>query len=124
MAVAEVWQILQVSRNTNPDKGITGALFANASFFAQVIEGPREAVQEVFARINADQRHFDVTVLERGSVTERYFPRWAMGLASLDFDVVGAANYLLEGAFLAPGEKVAAEVRALIQSSISNFSVY
>ena len=78
---AEVQQILQVSRRNNLKVHVTGALLFNSSCFAQVLEGPLEAVEQTFERIQRDPRHADVTVLELMSATVREFPAWSMAFA-------------------------------------------
>lgn len=78
---AEVQQILQVSRRNNLKIHVTGALLFNSSCFAQVLEGPLDAVEQTFERIQRDPRHADVTVLELTSATVREFPAWSMAFA-------------------------------------------
>lgn len=78
---AEVQQILHVSRCNNVMVHVTGALLFNNSCFAQALEGPLDAVEQTFERIQRDPRHADVTVLELTPVTERAFPAWSMAFA-------------------------------------------
>ena len=75
---AEIGQILQTARANNSRKEVTGALLYNAGYFAQVLEGPQTAVEEIFERIQRDARHADVTVLEGGAADQRDFPDWSM----------------------------------------------
>ena len=122
-AATEVWQILQAARRANPALNISGALFANASYFAQVLEGPAQKVDEQFAYISSDPRHFDVEVLERVVVPERLFPNWSMGFASLDIDAADGSDGVFEDAFRTPGNQAAIVVRALIERSISDLAI-
>lgn len=78
---AELAQILAVSRRNNARVGVTGALLYNAGVFAQALEGPFEAVQDVFERIQADERHGDVVVLEAERAGQRVFGGWDMAHA-------------------------------------------
>ena len=71
--------ILAASRVNNARVGVTGALMFNAGCFAQVLEGPREAVEETFERIQQDERHGDVSLLAFGPVDGRAFETWSMG---------------------------------------------
>ena len=75
---SEIAGILATSRINNARAGITGALIVNSGFFAQVLEGPREAVEQVFEAIQQDRRHSDVQVLLATPITVRAFPNWAM----------------------------------------------
>ncbi|OAS25503.1 BLUF domain-containing protein [Methylobacterium platani] len=75
---AAVRQILAASQANNRRVGVTGALMFNGGAFAQVLEGPRSGVEDTFERIQRDERHGDVTVLQCGPVEARGFPDWSM----------------------------------------------
>lgn len=70
--------ILAASKRSNARVGVTGALLFNAGSFAQVLEGPRLAVEATFERIQRDPRHSDVSVLQCEPVAARGFPNWSM----------------------------------------------
>lgn len=74
----EVAEILAASKRNNVKAGVTGALMFNGGVFAQVLEGPRKAVEATFERIQRDNRHDQVTVLHCAPATERSFPNWSM----------------------------------------------
>ncbi|MBP1807054.1 BLUF domain-containing protein [Rubellimicrobium aerolatum] len=76
--------ILEVSRRNNAAQGVTGALLFNRGCFAQVLEGPRAAVERTFERIQRDLRHGDMALLSFGPVAERGFPAWSMGFVGTD----------------------------------------
>ena len=82
--LAEIEAILAASRTNNARDGISGALLFSAGCFAQVLEGPGEAVELAFERIQCDARHSDVTVLGSGGIALRDFPDWTMGFAGDD----------------------------------------
>lgn len=71
-------QILEAARVNNSKANLTGALIFNSGCFAQVIEGPRDGIAEVFERIQCDPRHTEVQVLEYGPIIKRAFPNWSM----------------------------------------------
>ena len=75
---AAVAGILAVSKRNNARVGVTGALLFNAGSFAQVLEGPRAAVEATFERIQRDPRHSDVSVIQCEPVAERGFSNWSM----------------------------------------------
>lgn len=77
----EIAQILARSRVNNSANDITGALLFNSGFFAQVLEGPLQKVEQTFERIQRDMRHGDVSVLECTMVASRDFPEWSMAFA-------------------------------------------
>ena len=79
-ALAEaISSILRVSRVNNARVGVTGALLFNSGCFAQVLEGPRAGIENVFERVKLDPRHGDVSVLIFEPVPARAFEGWAMG---------------------------------------------
>lgn len=75
---AELQQILTSARKNNSVCSVTGALLFNEEYFAQVLEGPQLAVEEIFERIQRDRRHGQVTVVDNGWAQARDFPDWAM----------------------------------------------
>ncbi|MBL6082223.1 BLUF domain-containing protein [Belnapia sp. T18] len=81
MQDAEVQRILAASRRNNTVAEVTGALLFNGRCFAQILEGPLDAVETTFERIQRDQRHSDITVLELTPVTLRSFATWSMAFA-------------------------------------------
>ncbi len=97
---AEIQQILRTSRANNAQADVTGALLYNAGIFAQALEGPLGAVEEVFERIQQDFRHSDVTVIESGPATSRIFGNWAMAMCGqTSATPVPATAGLFEAAF-------------------------
>lgn len=77
----ELQSILTTCRRNNERQGVTGALLYNAGSFAQVLEGTLEDVAAVFERIQRDDRHTEVTVIQSGPISKRHFPDWAMAFA-------------------------------------------
>ena len=75
---AEITQILQTSRRKNKEQNVTGALLFDSGYFAQALEGPRLAIEQIFERIQRDPRHGDVTVLSSQTDGRRDFPEWSM----------------------------------------------
>ena len=76
----DLQDILDEARSHNASAGLTGLLLYADGRFLQVLEGPRPAVQEVYASIQEDARHTDVTTLLTTSLEERSFPGWQMGV--------------------------------------------
>lgn len=70
--------ILAAARRNNARVGVTGALLYSARRFAQVLEGPAEAVEAIFETIQCDTRHDQIAVLEVSSPAERAFADWSM----------------------------------------------
>ena len=79
-AVADqIPSILATSQRNNGPVGITGALMFNAGCFAQVLEGPQAEIEATFERIQQDDRHGDVSLLDFSPIQRRSFPNWSMG---------------------------------------------
>ncbi|GEO18333.1 hypothetical protein MAE02_60290 [Microvirga aerophila] len=75
----EIQRILMVSRAWNRRVGISGVLLFNRTRFAQVLEGPPDAVKSLYGHIACDTRHKDVTLLDHVRIAAREFPTWSMG---------------------------------------------
>jgi hypothetical protein len=72
-------EILATSRRNNRSFDVTGCLVVGGRRFLQVLEGPREAVEQTFMRISGDHRHFAIVKLNDKPIEDRSFARWAMG---------------------------------------------
>jgi hypothetical protein len=77
-AAAEIRRILEASRRNNPALGVTGALIFSRGAFGQLLEGPPDALERLFERIQADPRHREVTLLDYAAAPAREFPEWSM----------------------------------------------
>ena len=70
--------LLRTARQHNQSAQLSGLLlYANRQFW-QVLEGPEPALSALYARIQADPRHFAVRTLAYGPVADRAFPDWRM----------------------------------------------
>ncbi len=49
----------------------------------QVLEGDKNNVAEIYAKIEGDTRHKKLDVLRSEHITERNFPDWSMGFTNL-----------------------------------------
>ena len=73
--------LLRQARSHNQDHRLTGVLLyaADTREFVQVIEGPRDEIAALYARIARDPRHKHAFVLHEGPTQGRMFPDWRMG---------------------------------------------
>lgn len=92
------------ARNISLD--VTGTMLRIGNYYAQVIEGPAEAVDSLFAKIKDDQRHDGVTILARYFDGARVFGDWGMTYVDMD-----SRYYVNLGA--------AAELRSQIAESLT-----
>ena len=82
---AAVDRIIQSARRHNPARGITGLLVFGSGIFFQWLEGPRESVQGLVAKLEKDHRHESmVTLSESEEVRDRLFPTWDMELVGAE----------------------------------------
>lgn len=75
---AQIGDILRVSRERNRALGITGTLISRADLFLQMLEGPRQAVSDTYARIVRDSRHDGILLVQMADAGGRLFPTWEM----------------------------------------------
>ena len=88
-------EILELARHKNGQLGVTGFLLRAPHRFGQLLEGPEDAVLNVFARIQTDPRHKGIRHIIRHAVSNRCFPDWSMGfVARSDAIAVALANSL------------------------------
>ncbi len=78
MQGGEVDVIVEQSVARNARLHIRGALVFTEKHFAQVLEGPAEAVAELMTSIEGDPRHELVTVAAQGDIKDYRFPNWAL----------------------------------------------
>jgi hypothetical protein len=78
MADAELKILLNVSRQANIRFEVTGILVCLPDSYIQLIEGPKQHIEQLFKNIQRDTRHFRVTTLFEGPIKQRFYPGWAM----------------------------------------------
>lgn len=80
-------EIVDRARLHNASVGITGSLACVQDYFAQLVEGPGPAVDDLLHRLDKDPRHTDLTVLRVEAITSRRLPGWSMAYS-------GKSNYV------------------------------
>jgi hypothetical protein len=79
----QLLQLLEQSQAWNDQCNITGLLcYSRDGYFVQLLEGDALDVHSLFARILADPRHQQVTVLSDAATEARYFPDWRMAFSA------------------------------------------
>lgn len=76
---AALVDLLAQSRASNHDHDLTGMLLYRRGRFFQVLEGHRDAVDQLMTKIRRDPRHTDVRILLTEQLEERRFSDWTMG---------------------------------------------
>ncbi len=101
----EVNAILEIAQENNSQRSVTGALLYSGGYFIQVLEGPEEAVEEIFEFIQCDKRHKEITVLTNKHIEHRSFSKWAMALAGVQANLFPR----LEGVLAVPQDLTQSE---------------
>lgn len=70
--------IVAVSRHRNAILEVTGALIFSGDSFAQIIEGPADAIADLRASISHDVRHREILTMADGEQTRREFADWSL----------------------------------------------
>ena len=78
--------ILQQAQGNNHRRDLTGVLAFNSKVFLQALEGSRDQVNELYARLLRDERHHTVAVLDYAEIEEREWSNWSMGFAAPSAD--------------------------------------
>lgn len=91
-ADSAIGRIVATARSKNEHRDVTGALIFTHTHFAQYLERPSQAVDQLMAVIKQDPRHTDVRLVPIPRFPRRYFEGWKMASGgSSDFvaDLVG-----------------------------------
>jgi len=71
-------ELLARARANNERNGMTGILLYHDLSFLQIVEGTRDDVDRLMARIRRDPSHASLRIVQDESVPERDFRSWAM----------------------------------------------
>jgi hypothetical protein len=94
-ATAAVDKIVIQSVSHNSRHLVTGALIFTGERFAQIIEGPAEAVAQLRSTITADPRHGDLVRLTPLSSGFRRFAGWSLAYCGPSHFVITAVERAL-----------------------------
>jgi hypothetical protein len=81
---SDIDAILDHANRFNKEQAITGMLLFRGGVFLQLLEGPKEAVQNLYGKIATDNRHTSLKLLVKQNTTERLFENWSMAFTSID----------------------------------------
>jgi hypothetical protein len=80
---SELARILESATRNNPEHNITGMLAFGDDHFLQCLEGSREHVNRLYAKIANDPRHSSIVLLDYEEIKEREFADWSMRMVML-----------------------------------------
>ena len=76
-----LFSLLTTARLRNSRLDITGHLLYLNGQFVQCLEGPPHNVEQVWARVQRDDRHHSIELLARGPIDQRRFGQWSMSVS-------------------------------------------
>ena len=77
-------RLLELAREQNASRGITGMLLYQNGRYMQMLEGEETKVRELFDAIANDPRHRLVKVVATGNNPKRHFQDWSMGFRDME----------------------------------------
>ena len=80
----ELTELVQAAQEKNRNLTITGCLIHASGEYAQILEGEKKAVLALFETIRKDGRHQGVFLIHQGSIEQRSFNNWTMGLQNYE----------------------------------------
>ena len=98
---ADLMALLQAARKHNEGAGLTGMLLYTEGSFFQVLEGTPDAVEALYARIELDKRHEQVTKIIAEAIPTRHFAQWTMGFSQVsrkELALISGSNDFFSGA--------------------------
>lgn len=78
MSFLGLMRLLYHSYSNNQALGITGALIYENNKFGQVIEGLEKDINALWQKIQKDDRHKNVRLIDSKQISERSFSKWTM----------------------------------------------
>lgn len=76
--------ILDIARDFNSSKNITGMLLYRSGVFLQLLEGDEQEVKALYGKIALDSRHEGIKVVVNQQNNERVFEHWSMAYRKID----------------------------------------
>lgn len=73
------------SISNNKIINITGILLYIDGDFLQILEGEKEAVQNLFELIKIDNRHKSIITVFNNAIEKIEFPNWSMAFSTTDY---------------------------------------
>lgn len=101
LTAGDISDILRVSQKWNLQNDITGCLLYFDKQFIQIIEGEKQTIKSLFAKIEKDVRHKNATVLAENEKEDRFFNHWSMAFKELSLsDMENIDNVLMINNFI------------------------
>ncbi len=80
----ELENLMEKSKQNNKKIDVTGLLLTKGKTFIQCLEGEKDNVEELYSKIENDDRHDDVIELIEEEIDSRIFTDWSMGYRNIE----------------------------------------
>ncbi|MTI22823.1 BLUF domain-containing protein [Fulvivirga sp. RKSG066] len=108
ITTADLDDIVNAAHNFNTKNNITGMLLYIDGKFFQVIEGNKEDINNLYAKIRTDPRHKNITTVSAHPIKFRTFKGWNMrykAITEKEFSELSGINVFTSLFSLKPGPK-------------------
>jgi len=78
--------IVTTAKANNPERGISGLLFYHNNRFLQIIEGEKDALEQLMSILENDNRHTKIERIMDQAIKKRGFEKWNMDVLNLPGD--------------------------------------
>lgn len=120
----EFKRILLQAQTNNHRRDLTGMLAFNSKIFLQALEGARDQINDLYAKLIRDPRHHTVTMLGYKEIEERHWASWSMGFAAPNADNRALfLKYSQQSAFNPYGMKAEATEKMLMELANTTISM-
>jgi hypothetical protein len=92
--------LLASARRANAQRQVTGHLAYQNGTFLQCLEGPVQAIAQLWDNLQADTRHHSLNIVDRHDIGSRRFHEWSMAFSSPHYQ----NTYALPGFFWVQGD--------------------
>jgi len=80
----DLHEILDKAQQNNAKLDVTGMLVYMDGNFVQFLEGSKENVMALYNKIQRDDRHRDVLIIDQADVSGRFFESWSMAFQKIN----------------------------------------
>ena len=91
----DILAILKTAREFNAKHNITGCLVYHNNQFAQILEGDKKLVLDLYSNIEQDNRHYNINLLYTGEKDKKTFNSWSMAFQDIGDEHIKIMNHTI-----------------------------
>ena len=84
LSETDIEHLFRVNKRNNTSLGISGILVYSNGNFLQILEGEKQKIETLFAKISRDKRHSHIIELISTPIEERIFDDYELGFVIVD----------------------------------------